>query len=40
MRLSNKIVLASSNREKFEEFKALFTAYPEIEVIPANAVIQ
>ncbi len=39
MRLSNTIVLASSNREKFEEFKALFSAYPEIEIIPANQII-
>lgn len=39
MRLSNTIVLASSNREKFEEFKALFSAYPEIEIIPADRII-
>lgn len=40
MRLSNKIVLASLNREKFEEFKALLAAYPEIELLPADELIR
>lgn len=40
MRLSNKIVLASLNREKFEEFKALLAAYPEIELLPAQEIIR
>lgn len=40
MRLSNKIVLASLNREKFDEFKSLLKAYPEIELIPAEQVMR
>lgn len=35
MRLSNKIVLASMNREKFEEMQALLATHPDIELIPA-----
>jgi len=40
MRLSNKIVLASMNPEKFREFKALLTSYPDIELIPAEGLIR
>jgi len=32
MRLSNKIILATLNRGKFEEFRTLFSAYPDIEL--------
>lgn len=40
MRLSNKIVLASLNREKFEEFGSLFKPYPEIELVLAEQVMR
>jgi len=33
-------VLATNNRGKTEEFKALFTNYPEYEILAANEVIQ
>jgi XTP/dITP diphosphohydrolase len=35
MRLSNKIVFASTNSEKYREFSALLKAFPEIELVPA-----
>lgn len=40
MRLSNKIVLASTNREKFEEFTSILKGYPEIELLPAEPLIR
>ncbi len=40
MRLSNRILLATTNREKFDEFKSLFAAYPGIEPVPADAIIR
>lgn len=40
MRLANKIVLATLNRGKFEEMKALLTAYPEVELLPAEQIIR
>ena len=40
MRLSNKIVLASTNTDKLREFKSLFTAYPGIEVVSATGHIR
>ncbi len=40
MRLSNHIVLASLNRDKFEEFRTLFSAYPDIELVPAATIIR
>lgn len=40
MRLVNKLVLASTNREKLEEFQALFSAYPGIEIISADQVVR
>lgn len=40
MRLSNKIVLASTNLDKLDEFRALFTAYPEIEIVSANDILR
>jgi XTP/dITP diphosphohydrolase len=36
MRKSNLIVLASTNRHKFEEMTALFAKYPEIHLDPAS----
>jgi XTP/dITP diphosphohydrolase len=40
MRLANKIVLATLNPDKFSEFKAIFQAYPEIELIPAEMIVR
>ncbi len=40
MRQSNIILLASQNREKYEEFKTLFSSYPEVEITPANEYIR
>ena len=40
MRLSNKVLLATTNRNKFEEFCTLLTAYPEIELVPAEALVR
>jgi XTP/dITP diphosphohydrolase len=40
MRLSNEVVFASLNVDKFREFKALLSAYPAIELIPAEARIR
>lgn len=40
MRLSNKIVLATLNRGKFDEFRALLGAYPEIELATAEAFLR
>lgn len=40
MRLSNKIVLASTNEDKLREFKALFRDYPEIEIVSPKGLIR
>ena len=40
IRLSQKILLASSNRDKFEEFQDLFRSYPEIELVPAQSILR
>ncbi len=41
MRLSNKILLASLNRGKFNEFQALFAQrIPEVELLPAELFIR
>src|ERR1700758_2201566 len=40
MRLSNKILLATNNRDKFEEFKSLVAAYPEIDLALAGDVLR
>jgi XTP/dITP diphosphohydrolase len=40
MRISNKIVLATTNKGKISEFKELFRKYPDIEVIAAKSVIR
>jgi XTP/dITP diphosphohydrolase len=40
MRLSNRIVLATLNSDKFQEFKSLLGAYPEIQLIPAAELIR
>ncbi len=40
MRVSNRIVLASLNREKFEEFNHLLSSYGSIELVPAEKLIR
>jgi len=40
MRLSNKVLLATTNRNKFEEFYALLQAYPEIALVPAEDLVR
>lgn len=40
MRLSNRIVVATTNRDKLEEFRSLFAPWPEIELIPASDVVR
>lgn len=40
MRLSHKIVLATTNRQKFEEFVHLFEAYPDVELVRADEVLR
>jgi XTP/dITP diphosphohydrolase len=40
MRLSNKIVLASTNVDKLIEFQALFSQYPDLELVGANEYIR
>ena len=40
MRNSNIVVLASTNRHKFEEFSTLFKKYPEIEIAPVADFIR
>ena len=40
MRLTNKVLLATENRDKYEEFKSLFAAYPEIELVMARDVMR
>ena len=40
MRLANRIVLATTNPDKFKEFSALFRTYPDLELIPADSVLR
>lgn len=40
MRLSQKILIGTSNRYKFDEFEALFRAYPEVEPVPIGAIVR
>lgn len=40
MRLANKIVLATLNPDKYFEFRAIFQAYPEIELVPAEMLMR
>jgi XTP/dITP diphosphohydrolase len=40
MRLANRIVLASQNRDKFEEFQELLKTYPEIELVRVDEVLR
>lgn len=40
MRLSPRILIASSNRGKFEEFSALFKKYPEIKPVPIWEIVR
>lgn len=40
MRVANTIVLASTNRHKFEEFEALFKKHPELKIVPMHEYIR
>ena len=40
MRLSNRIVFASMNVDKFREFEAILKAWPDLELIPAENVLR
>jgi XTP/dITP diphosphohydrolase len=40
MRIANKVVLASLNREKLEEFQALLADFPQLELVPAEDLIR
>ncbi len=40
MRVANTIVLASTNRHKFEEFETLFKKYPELKIVPVQDYIR
>lgn len=40
MRLSNRVLLATLNRDKFEEFQELLSAYPEVELVRAEDLIR
>jgi XTP/dITP diphosphohydrolase len=40
MRLSNKVLLATQNRDKYDEFHALFGPYPEIELVMAKEILR
>jgi XTP/dITP diphosphohydrolase len=40
MRLSNRIVVATQNRDKIEEFRSLFQPWPEIELIAASDLLR
>jgi XTP/dITP diphosphohydrolase len=40
MRASNIIVIASTNRHKFEEFESLFKKYPEMTIAPVQDYIR
>jgi XTP/dITP diphosphohydrolase len=40
MRTANILVLASTNRHKFEEMSLLFKRYPEITLVPVNEYIR
>jgi len=40
MRLVQKVVFASLNKNKFEEFQGLFSQFPEIELVPAESVLR
>lgn len=40
MRVANTIVLASTNRHKFEEFETLFKKYPELKIAPVQDYIR
>jgi XTP/dITP diphosphohydrolase len=40
MRNSNILVVASTNRHKFEEFQQLFSHYPDIQIAPAQEFLR
>jgi len=40
MRVANKILLATLNRDKFDEFRTLMAAFPQVELVPAAELIR
>jgi XTP/dITP diphosphohydrolase len=40
MRLVKQVLLATENRGKFDEFKTLFTSYPEVDLRMANQFLR
>jgi XTP/dITP diphosphohydrolase len=40
MRLANRIVLASTNHDKLLEFRALFKAYPDVEIVSPEGLLR
>lgn len=40
MRIANKVILATLNRDKFEEFEKLLESHSQIELVPAEALIR
>ncbi|MFZ9595486.1 MAG: RdgB/HAM1 family non-canonical purine NTP pyrophosphatase [Bdellovibrionia bacterium] len=40
MRLSKRVLLATTNRHKFEEFQALLRPYPEVQLVAAEALVR
>src|SRR4051812_35372989 len=40
MRISHRVLLATLNRDKFEEFRDLLLPFPEIELVPADQLIR
>ena len=40
MRLVHKIVLATLNADKLQEFKELFASYPKVELVMASDLIR
>jgi XTP/dITP diphosphohydrolase len=39
MRIANKILLATLNRDKLDEFRVLFSSFSEAELVPASELI-
>ncbi len=40
MRLVNRIVLATTNRDKFEEFQSIFSGQSEVELLSADQIVR
>lgn len=40
MRLTNRILLATLNRDKFDEFRTLFSGYPDIELVRPEGIVR